>query len=319
MASQINHQGSTFEKKKPDQEPLPSKIAQTTVTYIYQANIGRCWRNVSMTWCKTLMSHTLHLTIDSTIGKLKYTCKIDVKPWSFWSKKGYKSLDVDGHEVEVYWDVRSAKFSDGCPEPTGDYYVAFVFDDEVPLLVGDLKKKAYKRTKSKPASIEAMQVVKKENVFAKKSFVTRAMLNTEKTTVAATMARTKTKESEVIVESLMSSGVNEPEMSIYIEGVKLIHVKNLQWKFRGNETVMVNNNEKAVQVYWDVHDWLFSGSDDSSGPGVFTFKPGFAEAEESDMSDRESYDNEYGNSSVYYSTRNAPSEFCLILCAYKLD
>ncbi|XP_054818083.1 uncharacterized protein LOC129317743 [Prosopis cineraria] len=313
MASHQSHQDSTlFVKKTSDQEPLPSKVAQSTVTHIYQANIGRSWRNVSMLWCKTLMSHTLHLTIDSTIGsKLHYTCKIDVKPWNFWSRKGYKSLDVDGHEIEVYWDFRSAKFYGGSPEPTSDYYVAAVFEDEVPLFVGDNKKKAYKRTKSKPAQIEAMQVVKKENVFAKKTFITRARFD-EKMAAA-------TRDSEIIVESITSSGASEPEMSIFIEGVKLIHVKNLQWKFRGNETVMMNK-EKSIQVFWDVHDWLFSGSDQSggSGPGVFIFKPGHAEAEESETSDREGCDNEDGNSSVYYSTRNT-SEFCLVLCAYKLD
>ncbi|XP_028804983.1 uncharacterized protein LOC114759918 [Neltuma alba] len=319
MASQSHHQDSSFAKRTSDQGPLPSKVAQSSVTYMYQANIGRCWRNVSFSWCKTLMNHTLHLTIDSTIGKLHYTCKMDVKPWSFWSRKGYKSFDVEGHQIEVYWDFRSAKFSGGCPEPTSDYYVAIVSDDEVPLLVGDYKKKAYKRTKSKPAQIEAMQVLKKENVFAKKTFVTRARFNDEKMTTTA-MTKTKMKESEVIVESLTSSGASEPEMSIYIEGVKLIHVKNLQWKFRGNETVMINN-EKAIQVFWDVHAWLFSGSEQSEGggPGVFIFKPGFAEAEESQTSDREGWDNDDGNSSGYYSTRNASSGFCLVLCAYKLD
>lgn len=47
-------------------------------------------------------------------------------------------------------------------------------------------------------------------------------------------------------------------------------VTNLNWRFRGNETVMVNN--LPVQILWDVHDWLHSNP--GSGPGLFIFKPG---------------------------------------------
>ncbi|KAJ6748516.1 hypothetical protein OIU79_029595 [Salix purpurea] len=57
-------------------------------------------------------------------------------------------------------------------------------------------------------------------------------------------------------------------MAIKIDGHLVIHVKHLQWKFRGNESI--NLHKLRVEVYWDVHDWLFS-------PGLrhalFIFKP----------------------------------------------
>lgn len=300
-AQSVSNQGS-YIAEKTTEEPLPSKVAQSTVTCFYQTNVAGYWRNVSVLWCKNLMNHSLHITVDSVGGESHYSCKIDVKPWHFWSKKGYKTFEVDGHPVEVYWDLRSAKFS-GSPEPSSDYYVALVSDEEVVLLLGDYKKKAYKRTKSRPALVEAMLLVKKENVFAKKSFSTKARFDE------------KRKESEIVVDS-STGGPNDPEMWISIDGIVLIHVKNLQWKFRGNQTVMVN--KQPVQVFWDVHDWLFSGP--GAGPGLFIFKPGPPEAEsEKEGSAAEGCDSD--DSSVgYYSTLNiATFEFCLVLCAYKLE
>ncbi|XP_020231097.1 uncharacterized protein LOC109811702 [Cajanus cajan] len=292
------------------EEPLPfhsKSSAQSTVTCIYQANVASYWRNVSVLWCKNLMSHTLNLKIDSIKGELSYTCKIDVKPWYFWNKKGYKSFEVDGHQVEVYWDLRSARFAGGSPEPSGDYYVAMVSGEEVVLLLGDhnYKKKAFKRMKMKPSIVEALLLVKRESVFAKKSFATRARFDE------------KRKENDIVVES-STSGNKEPEMWISIDGIVLIHVKNLQWKFRGNQTVMVN--KQPVQVYWDVHDWLFSVP--GSGPGLFIFKAGPVEAEnEREERGVEGCESDDGScASGYYSTLSyAPVESCLVLCAYKLE
>ncbi|KAJ1403400.1 hypothetical protein SESBI_27319 [Sesbania bispinosa] len=299
-SSKSNH-GSHLTKRITE-EPFTSKTAESTVTCIYQANIAGYWRNVSVLWCKNLMNHTLNLKVDSARGEFHYTCKIDVKPWYFWNKRGYKTFEVDGHQVQVFWDLRSVKFS-GSPEPCSDYYVALVSDEEVVLLLGDYKKKAYKRMKMRQTVVEAVLLVKRENVFAKKSFSTKAMFDD------------KGKESDIVVES-STIGHKDPEMWISIDGIVLIHVKNLQWKFRGNQTVMVN--KQPVQVFWDVHDWLFSVP--GLGHGLFIFKPGPSDAE-SDKEDRafEGCDSDDG-SSGYYSTRSyAPFESCLVLCAYKLE
>ncbi|KAI3684484.1 hypothetical protein L6452_33708 [Arctium lappa] len=40
------------------------------------------------------------------------------------------------------------------------------------------------------------------------------------------------------------------------QSVAMIHVKHLQWKFRGNESIHLK--KVKIEVYWDVHDWLFS-------------------------------------------------------------
>ncbi|KAA8526646.1 hypothetical protein F0562_008151 [Nyssa sinensis] len=158
-------------------DPVTHKTAQSTVTCMYQIHIAGFWRNVTVLWCKNLMNHYLNISVDSLESEhYHHSCKIDLKPWHFWSKKGYKTFDVDGNLVEVYWDMRTAKFSSG-PEPCTDFYVALVSNEEVVLLLGDYKKKAYKRTKSRPALAEAVMFSKKEHVFGKKIFSTRAMFD----------------------------------------------------------------------------------------------------------------------------------------------
>ncbi|ONI18028.1 hypothetical protein PRUPE_3G192800 [Prunus persica] len=302
MRGQSLHEPAPFAEKITE-EPVTTKTAQSTVTCVYLANIATNWRKVTVIWCKNLMNHSLSIRVDGLEGDFHYTCKIDLKPWHFWSKKGYKSFEVEGNQVEVYWDLRSAKFGGG-PEPCSDFYVALVCDEEVVLLLGDMKKKAYKRTKSRPAIVEALLYYKKENVFAKKSFATRVRFDE------------KRKEHDIVVES-STAGPKDPEMWISVDGIVLIHVKNLQWKFRGNQTVLVNM--EPVQVFWDVHDWLFTSP--STGHGLFIFKPGAPESE----SDRESNGNGGGldsdHSSAYYSPQNntTTSDFCLFLHAYKIE
>ncbi|XP_052178388.1 uncharacterized protein LOC127792086 [Diospyros lotus] len=286
-------------------EPVTPKNAQSSVTCIYVTHIGGYWHNVTVLWSKNLMNYSFTISVDSMGSDYNYSCKVDLKPWHFWSKKGYKSFDVDGNEVKVYWDLQAAKFSGG-PEPSSDFYVALVSEEEVVLLLGDYKKKAYKRTKSRPALVEAKLFYKKEHVFNKKSFSTRAKFDQT------------VKEHEIVVESA-TSGPRDPEMWISIDGIVVIHIRNLQWKFRGNQTVLVN--KLPIQVYWDVHAWLFCTP--GSGHGLFIFKPGAPEPdgdkEENSQSDSES-DNSSSNSG-YYSvvSHSKDSHFCLFLYAWKLE
>ncbi|EPS70399.1 hypothetical protein M569_04363 [Genlisea aurea] len=244
--------------------PLENKSVQnnhnnnSSVTCMYRAFIAGFWRNVTVFWNKNLMNYSLSISIE---GCRDSTCRIDVKSWQFWAKKGYKTFEVDGKQVEAYWDLRSAKFS-GSSQPLSDYYVALISDEEVVLLLGDKRKKAYKRSKSRPALSDPIMLSKTEHAFGKRSFSTRASFDNRR-------------EQEIVVESSVS-GSKEPEMWISIDGIVVIHVRNLQWKFRGNQTVVIGKQE-AVQVYWDVHAWLFSGN---GGYGLFLFKAGVAEEEE---------------------------------------
>lgn len=255
------------------------------------------------------MSNSLTISVDSVESMRHETCKIDIKPWHFWAKRGYKSFEVDGIQLEAYWDIRSAKFT-GSPEPCSDYYVALVSDEEVVLMLGDYSEKAYKRIKAGPALIDAILVYKKEHVYGKKSFLTRAKLDH------------KNREHDIIVES-STSGPRDPEMWISIDGIVLINIKNLQWKFRGNETILIN--QQQIQVYWDVYAWLFC--DPGSNYGLFIFKPESLDPD-CDKDDKSSvHSGVLGNGSdcsgdsKYFSTlgySRAP-QYCLLLYAWKIE
>ncbi|KAL2938072.1 Peptidyl-prolyl cis-trans isomerase-like 2 [Bienertia sinuspersici] len=255
------------------------------------------------------MNISFSIIIDGFEGDMERQarCKVELKPWHFWSKKGQKQQEEEGnHQVDVYWDLRSAKFTGNSPEPCSDYYLALVSDEEVVLLLGDYKKKAYKRTKKRPALVDAIQSLKKETVYAKKSFATRARF---------TQGRW---EHDVVVES-STNGPKDPEMWISIDGIVLIHVKNLQWKFRGNETVVVNKT--PIQVLWDVHAWLFCSP--GTGCGLFIFKPGSPEIEmDKEGSNRTGVSDDNSSYSTFYSTQPTQTkmvDFFLLLQAWKTD
>ncbi|KAL1817610.1 hypothetical protein ACET3Z_020184 [Daucus carota] len=271
-------------------DPATNKNAQSSVTCVYQAYIGGCWRSITVLWTKNMMNYSLIMSVDSMESDHHQTCKVELKPWHFWSRKGYKSINVDGYQLDAYWDFRSARFS-GSPEPFSDYYVAIVSEEEVVLLLGDLKKKAYKKTKSRPALHDAFLFYKKEHVFGKKNFATRAAFDQT------------AKEHDIVVEG-STSGPKDPEMWISVDGIVLVNIKNLQWKFRGNETITIN--KQAVQVYWDVYGWLFC--DPGSNHGLFIFKPSVTEHE----GDKDANGSAHGNGSDC-----SGDSMCTSFCANK--
>ncbi|KAJ1278390.1 hypothetical protein BS78_04G075800 [Paspalum vaginatum] len=240
-----------------------SRAAQCSTVSVYLAKISGAPRLVTAAWSRNLINQSFAISIDRPADDDgPVTHKVELKPWPFWSKKGGKALDVGGGDrVDVLWDLRSAKFPAGsCPEPAGGYYVALVSNDEVVLLLGDCKKDAYKRAKSRPSLEDAVLVCRRESLFGRRSFAARARLD----------ARTA-KEHDIVIECALAAAgsCRDPEMWIAVDGFVLLHVKNLQWKFRGNETVIVD--QEPVQVIWDVHDWLFTGP---GSQAAFVFKPG---------------------------------------------
>ncbi|CAA6670228.1 unnamed protein product [Spirodela intermedia] len=67
------------------------------------------------------------------------------------------------------------------------------------------------------------------------------------------------KEREILIDlgSSAAAGEKEAKLWVAVDGKKVIQVKRLRWKFRGNEKVAVDGGGK-VQVSWDVHSWLFN-------------------------------------------------------------
>lgn len=265
-------------EKLSDDPAAVTRSGQSVFMSVYRTKIADHCRLITVTWCKNLLLHGLSVSVGSPNGEGQYTCKVELKPWYFWRKHGSKRFIVDGKAVDVFWDLKAAKFN-GETEPNSEYYVAVVCNQEVVLLLGDLKKDAYRKTGCRPALIDPILVSKKEHIFGKKKFITRAKFH----------EKGRFHEISIECKNRATSGGNtdsgnslngfEPEMEIRIDGYLVIHVKHLQWKFRGNESVHVN--KLRIEVYWDVHDWLFN-------PGLrhalFIFKPSLLSTSSSSLS-----------------------------------
>ncbi|KAL2945009.1 Histidine biosynthesis bifunctional protein HisIE [Bienertia sinuspersici] len=233
-------------------------------------------RNIIITWSKASTTHSLTITVENVSDENHQTCQIDFQSCHFWSRKGLKSLNIDESErVDIFWDFKAVKFSTN-PEPSSNYYVAIVSDKQVVLLLGDSKNEAYKRTMARPSPVAPTLLHKEEVLYGNNCFHTQVLLDDGP------------KEHNIVIEN-PSKRPDEPELRISIDGRVVVRVMHLTWRFRGNETVLVNN--VAVQIFWDVHDWLFSCSA-GSGHGLFIFKPGLLKNILDDDSNKDDRDGE---------------------------
>ncbi|KAK8498902.1 hypothetical protein V6N13_045929 [Hibiscus sabdariffa] len=157
-------------------------------------------------------------------------CKVDVKPWLFSKRKGSKNLEVDCGKIGICWDLSNARFGSG-PEPIEGYYLAVAFEQETVLLLGDLRKGAMKKLYG-----------------AKAQLGDRGRMH------------------DVVIEC-DTVDVEDPCLVVRIDSKTVMRVKRLKWKFRGNHTVLVDG--VAVEVFWDVHNWLFGNA---MGNAVFMFQ-----------------------------------------------
>lgn len=230
-----------------------SRNAQNLVTCVYQCRIRGRTCLITVTWSKNLMGQGLSVGIDDSANQC--LCKVDIKPWLFSKKKGSKSLEAYSRKIDIYWDLSSAKFGSG-PEPLEGFYVGVIVDRQMVLLLGDLRKEAFKKTNSSPVPSSAVLVAKREQVFGKRVFVTKAQFCDNG------------KIHDLMIDCDTIS-VNDPCLIIRVDGKTLLQVKRLRWKFRGNHTILVDG--LAVEVFWDIHNWLF-GTSSSVGNAVFMFK-----------------------------------------------
>ncbi|KAL0890810.1 hypothetical protein Bca101_014793 [Brassica carinata] len=228
------------------------KNAQNLVACVYQCRIRGRNCLITVTWTKNLMGQSVTVGVDDSCSN-QSLCKVEIKPWLFTKRKGSKSLEAYSCKIDVFWDLSSAKFGSG-PEALGGFYVGVVVDKEMVLLLGDMKKEAFKKTNASPSSLGAVFVAKKEHVFGKRVFATKAQLCADG------------KIHDVVIEC--DTGVTDPCLVFRVDGKTLLQVKRLKWKFRGNDTIVVNRT--AVEVLWDVHSWLFGMP--SAGNAVFMFR-----------------------------------------------
>lgn len=310
----------TSSDKQTDDPATVTRSGQSVFMSVYRTKIADQCRLITVTWCKNLLLHGLSVSVEGPEGESQYTCKVELKPWYFWRKQGSKRFIVDGKAVDILWDLKAAKFN-GETEPNSEYYVAVVCDEEVVLLLGDLRKDAYRKTGCRPALIDPILVSRKEHIFGKKKFSTRVKFH-EKGRFHEISIECKNRNTSWNVSNGSSIDRVEPEMEIRVDGHLVIYVKHLQWKFRGNESIQFN--KLRVEVYWDVHDWLFS-------PGLrhalFIFKPIIMSSTSlssspptlSSLTSTPMSSQTGGSGSLEGVNAGGSSDFCLFVYAWKVE
>ncbi|XP_057515791.1 uncharacterized protein LOC130797272 [Amaranthus tricolor] len=228
-----------------------NKTAQNLVTCIYQCRFRGKSCLITVTWSKNLMGQGLSIGIDDSSNHC--LCKVDIKPWLFSKRKGSKTLEVESSNIDIYWDFSSAKFGSG-PEPLEGFYLAIVCDKQMILLLGDMRKEAFKKTNVKQCHSSAVFIAKKEHVYGKKVFYSKAQFS-DNGPVHDLMIECDT------------IGTNDPCLIVRVDTKNVMQVKRLKWKFRGNNTLVIDGLN--VEVFWDVHSWLFGTS---PGSAVFMFR-----------------------------------------------
>ncbi|XVF43893.1 hypothetical protein PTKIN_Ptkin02bG0077500 [Pterospermum kingtungense] len=286
---------SSGDQTQADEPASVGRSGQSVFMSVYRAKLAGQCRLITVTWCRNSLLHGLSVSVQGPDGDEHYRCKVELKPWYFWRKQGSKHFIVDGRTVDVVWDLKAAKFN-GETEPRSDYYVAIVCEDEVVLLVGDQKKDAYRKTGCRPSLVEPMLVSRREHIFGKRKFCTRVKFN-DKGSFHDISVKSN--------DSISCSDGFDPVLEIRVDGKVAIQIKHLQWKFRGNESINVGKN--GVEVYWDVHDWLFG-----SGPrhGLFIFNP---------VPSLPLSNQEVNSGSGDYDNATDSSSFCLFLYAWKVE
>lgn len=228
---------------------ISGKNSQNVVTCVYKCKLFDQSCLVTVVWSRNLMGRCLSVEIDDS--NHQPLCKFDVKPSLFSKRKGSKFLETNSSKIDLFWDFSGAKFGAG-PEPLEDFYLALLCKEEMVFLIGDLRQEAFNKTNASPGRINSIFVSKKEHIFGKRVFCTRAQFcdNGPFHSLCIEFDHNST----------------DPCLMIRVDTKTAIKIKRLQWKFRGNDTVCIDG--LPVEVFYDVHNWLFG----DSGSAVFMFQ-----------------------------------------------
>ncbi|XVF35652.1 hypothetical protein REPUB_Repub18cG0164500 [Reevesia pubescens] len=248
----------------PPPPPPPSQTSGSTnfATSIYHTNLGL----FSLTWSHTFFGHSLHLhlhpsshyslasplSLPTSLSFSTLHFHLHVKPFIFWKKHGCKKLSsATVPNVQVFWDLSRAKFGSG-PQPDSGFYIAVVVNGEMTLLVGDSTKEAYARTRAQKPRRSQTLVLRREHLFGNKVYNTKA--------------RFGGKSREISIDCKVNE---DAKLCLSVDNKRVLQIKRLKWKFRGNERIEVDG--VSIQVSWDVYNWFFD-HDLNNGHAVFMFK-----------------------------------------------
>ncbi|KAK4755862.1 hypothetical protein SAY87_009619 [Trapa incisa] len=252
--------------------PPPSSDSTNLTTCLYHTHMGI----FSLTWSGSLLGRSLHLRHHhhgstasppppslpsspiSSSSSSDLSFHLHIKPFMFWKKHGSKKLAPN---TKIFWDLSRAKFRSGRPEPVSGFYIAVVEDGMMALQVGDLVKEAYSKTKSNKPMKPQIAFLRRDHLYGSRAYSTTARIG----------GQTR----EISIECSLNG---DGRLWFSVDRNRILQVKRLKWKFRGNERVVVDGI--PINISWDVYNWMFEDSATSSssakardgGHAVFMFR-----------------------------------------------
>lgn len=229
----------------PSNQVLYNKSSiQNLVTCIYKVNISTEKQFlVKITWC-CLLQHGFSISISE-----RFTNNFKKVVTILEKSKGSKTSELFSSRFDVYWDISKAKYEAG-PEPINAFYVKVMVNSEVGLILGDMGHEFELKKLNLDETLSRFGLVSRtEHYSGSCVFVTKAKFcETGKC-------------HDILIKN--SSTV----LFVSIDKKSVIEVERLQWNFRGNQTIFLD--ELVVDFMWDVHDWLFNPK---SGCAMFMFR-----------------------------------------------
>ncbi|GFY94791.1 hypothetical protein Acr_10g0001760 [Actinidia rufa] len=235
-----------------------NQMPQNLTTCIYQTQICNSQTHLTLTWSKTLFSHSLTIHAPDF-----FSITLSLYPSTFslfrTPQKGSKSIYLTHHhyrKIKLYWDFTRAEFTRNSAKPDSAFYIAVVCNSRLEFFAGDLQDELTRRAGLVGSRYlaESTLLARREHVFGRGNYVTRPEFMGSK--------------HEIEIEC--GGGV----LRVKVDGAIVLLVKRLGWKFRGNERIVVGGLE--VVFYWDVFNWVNNscGPKKSGGLGVFVFQVG---------------------------------------------
>ncbi|KAK7397288.1 hypothetical protein VNO78_18456 [Psophocarpus tetragonolobus] len=230
------------------------QVPQNVVTCIYQSQLCNSPTYLTLSWSKTLFSHSLTISASDI-----FSITISLNSSFFRTCQGSKS--IHHRKMKLHWNFTRAEFIQNSAEAESGFYLAISHSGKLQFFLGDLyrdlnrqHKKVEvkcKNTNGKGKLVDPVLVSRREEVWGSKSYVSRGVLMGAKH----------------VIEIECSRGV----LGVKVDGETRLVVKRLAWKFRGYEKIFIDGVQ--VEFYWDVLSWVVN-SDNEHGVFVFVFQLG---------------------------------------------
>ncbi|XP_051113357.1 uncharacterized protein LOC127239309, partial [Andrographis paniculata] len=255
--------------------PSPPSV-QNSVTCLYKTVVSSTQEQllITLTWCKTAAFQGLNVAVGRGGAAPVAAVKLSTNSRLFRKLKGTKSLQLQDLEIELFWDLSTARFESG-PEPVDGYFILITINSEPALLLGGdgdtARESAVKKLKPAGAGAAKFSLISRQEQFSGSTqYSTRARFSDAGNC------------HDIVIRcggggGGDSDGVKSPAMSVYIDKKTVIRVKRLQWNFRGNQTIFLDG--LLVDLLWDVHNWFYSDNNNcnnsnipAAGCAVFMFR-----------------------------------------------